>query len=419
MWLNLYSILLWLGQPLYWLRLYWRGRSNPGYRQHWRERTGHITLPVQPGSVWIHAVSVGETQAIAPLIHQIQTRHPTLPLYLTQTTPTGRAQAERLFGHGLPYSYLPYDLPRYLRRFLHTLRPRALILVETELWPNLLSEAARQGIPVYLVNARLSARSQAGYQRLRHFTRQAVVQLTAVAAQTSADAARLHSLGIPESKIQVTGNLKYDQPLPDQQIARTLRRTWPRGPIWIAASTHAGEDEIMLAAHTQLRQIHPGTRLILVPRHPERFAAVATSIRHSGHDFVRRSQGESLREHTSVYLADTMGELSTLLGTADIAFIGGSLVPVGGHNMLEAVAQGVPVCFGPHTFHFADIARQLRQCGAAQQVEDATHLAATLSHWLSNPLVRQAAGQAGQDYVQRNQGAVERLYQQLYPLLCA
>ncbi len=418
MWLKLYSFLLWLWQPLYWLRLYWRGRSNPGYRQHWRERIGQMPVPVPPGSLWIHAVSVGETQAIAPFIHYIKTEHPELPLYLTQTTPTGRAQAERLFGNSIPHSYLPYDLPRYLRRFLRALRPRALILVETELWPNLLHEAARQNIPVYLVNARLSARSQAGYQRLRHFTRQTVAQLHAVAAQTPADAARLHSLGIPEAKIRVTGSLKYDQPTPDPQAAYILRQTWPTGPIWIAASTHAGEDEILLTAHTQLRQNHPTARLILVPRHPERFDAVATSIRNSGHRCARRSQREPLQADTSVYLADTMGELPVLLGTADVAFIGGSLVPVGGHNMLEAIAQSVPVCFGPHTFHFADMAQQLIRQGAAQQVTDAAHLAEVLSHWLSDPVARQAAGQAGQDYMQRNQGAVARLYQQLSTLLC-
>ncbi len=419
MWLKLYSALLWLGQPVYWLRLYWRGCNNPGYRRHWRERTGHITAPVQPGSLWIHAVSVGETQAIAPLIQQIQTRHPQLPLYLTQTTPTARAQVGRLFGNSLPHSYLPYDLARYLRCFLHTLQPRALILVETELWPNLLHEAARQDVPVYLVNARLSVRSQAGYQRLRYLTRQVVAQLHAVAAQTTTDAARLHSLGIPESKIQVTGNLKYDQPIPDPHAAHALRRTWPPGPVWIAASTHAGEDEILLAAHTRLRQGHPTARLILVPRHPERFDAVAASIRDSGHRCARRSQHEPLQTDTSVYLADTMGELCILLGTADIAFIGGSLVPVGGHNMLEAAAQGVPVCFGLHTFHFADIAQQLLQQGAAQQIADATDLAATLSHWLREPVARRAAGQAGRDVVQRNQGAVTRLYQQLETLLCA
>lgn len=419
MWLSLYSVLLWLSQPLYWLQLYWRGRSNPGYRHHWRERTGHITTPAEPGSLWIHAVSVGETQAIAPLIQCIQTQHPALPLYLTQVTPTGRAQAERLFNHRIPHSYLPYDLPRYLRRFLHTLQPRALILVETELWPNLLHESARQGIPVYLVNARLSARSQAGYQCLRHLVRPMVAQLHLVAAQTSTDAARLHRLGIPAAKIQVMGNLKYDQPVPDPQVARVLRHTWPPGPIWIAASTHAGEDEILLSAHTQLRQTHPTARLILVPRHPERFDTVAACIRDSGHRFARRSRRESLQADTSVYLADTMGELRTLLGTADIAFIGGSLVPVGGHNMLEAVAQGVPVCFGPHTFHFSEIARHLLQHGAAQQIEDAVHLTAVLSHWLKEPVARQVAGQAGRDYVQRHQGAVARLYQQLLPLLCA
>ncbi len=419
MWLKLYSILLWLGQPVYWLRLYWRGRNNPGYRRHWRERTGHIAAPVQPGSLWIHAVSVGETQAIVPFIQQMQTRHPELPLYLTQTTPTARAQVERLFGNSLPHSYLPYDLVCYLRRFLHTLRPRALILVETELWPNLLHESARQDIPVYLVNARLSARSQAGYQRLRHFTGQTVAQLHAVAAQTPADAARLHSLGIPESKIQVTGNLKYDQPIPAPHAARALRQTWPSGPIWIAASTHVGEDEIVLAAHARLRQRHPTARLILVPRHPERFDTVAASIRDSGHRCARRSQNEPIQTDTSVYLADTMGELRILLGTADIAFIGGSLMPVGGHNMLEAAAQGIPVCFGPHTFHFADIAQQLLQHGAAQQITDATHLALTLSRWLQDPAARQAAGQAGWDAVQRNQGAVTRLYQQLSALICA
>jgi 3-deoxy-D-manno-octulosonic-acid transferase len=414
MWITIYTALLWLFQPVYIARLYWRGRKNPGYRQRWRERIGHITPPKQPGSLWIHAVSVGETQAIAPFIEHLLDKQPNQSIHLSNSTPTGSAQARRLFGERVQHSYLPYDLPSYIRRILRTLQPSAILLVETELWPNLLRESARQQIPVTLVNARLSTRSQRGYQRLAYLTGETVARLHSVAAQTKADAQRLHSLGIPWEKIEVTGNLKYDQPNPDPKKAQALRKSWPTGPIWIAASTHEGEDQIILTAHTKLRQQHPNALLILVPRHPERFNTVAALIQQSEHQYVRRSEGTKPNSTTSVYLGDTMGELNSLIGTADIAYIGGSLVNTGGHNMLEAVAQGIPVCYGPHTYNFAQMAKQLLENGAAQLVTDANSLANTLHHWLNNPPARATASQIGQDTVRRNQGAIEKLYQHLY-----
>lgn len=411
--IRLYTALLWLYLPIYLLRLYWRGRTNAAYRQRWRERLGYISRPAQPGSLWIHAVSVGETQAIAPFIQRLQQAHPACPICLTHSTPTGAAQARRLFGQRIQQYYFPYDLPHCIRRFLHRVQPRAIILVETELWPNLLRESERRQIPVILVNARLSVRSQHGYQRLGYLSRQTVARLHWVAAQTAADAERLHSLGIPRTKFQVTGNLKYDQPIPDPNIARTLRQQWPSVPTWIAASTHTGEDAILLAAHTRLRQQHPDALLILVPRHPERFDAVAELIQHSGHPLVRRSAGASPNHHTSVYLGDTMGELSILMGAADIAFIGGSLVNTGGHNMLEAAAQSIPVCFGPYTHNFAQIAQQLLAHDGARRITDVDDLTRILHYWFTNPTVRIAIGQAGQRYVRCHQGAVDKLYQQL------
>jgi len=409
---HLYTLLLYLLLPFALLRLLLRSLRAPAYRQRWAERFGHVPDSVPNGGVWIHAVSVGEVQAISPLVHLLMREHPGLPLYITTTTPTGSATVRRLFGEQVWHSYMPYDLPSCLERFLDKVRPVCLLMVETEVWPNLLMTCREHGIRTLLANGRMSERSAKGYQRVAGFARDVFARIDTVAAQSQDDGQRFAQLGVPAQAIEVTGSIKFDLALPasvDEQV-EVMRRNWGGRPVWVAASTHEGEDEIMLAAHARLLHELPDALLVLVPRHPERFDRVTGQVIKSGLNLVRRSSGDFPEATTQVYLGDTMGELPVLLGAADAAFIGGSLAKVGGHNMLEAAAQGVPVCFGPHTFNFTLISRMLVDCGAAKLVHDAESLSALLQAWLSDASVRSAAGEAGRQMVQRNRGALKRLY---------
>jgi len=406
---RLYTFLIYLAMPLVLLRLLWRGRKAPAYRLRWRERFGCVDQPPPPGGVWIHAVSVGEVLAIAPLVRRLIEHYPDRALTITTTTPTGSDQVRRLFGDRVHHTYMPYDLPRFLNRFFDSVRPRYFLMVETEIWPNLLRACRQREVHSLLANGRLSQRSFRSYRRLGQFSRQVFASIDQVAAQTKEDAHRFRDAGA--GNVVVTGSIKFDMTLPASvtEQVEVLRRLWGERPVWIAASTHEGEDELMLAAHSRLMQALPNTLLILVPRHPERFERVAARVVRHGLSLVRRSSGDLPDDSTQVYLGDTMGELPALLGASDAAFIGGSLVPVGGHNMLEAAAQGVPVCFGPHTFNFALISRMLLDRGAALEVSDARHLAEVLQEWLSDAIKRAAAGEAGRQVVQANRGALDRL----------
>ncbi len=408
----IYTLLLYLALPGVLLRLLWRSRRAPAYRERWRERFGRVPFTPPPGGVWIHAVSVGEVQAIAPLVHLLLERHPDRAVTLTTTTPTGSEQVRRLFGERVFHAYMPWDLPPFLEAFLRRVRPAQFLMVETEVWPNLLRQCRRHGVRTLLANARLSERSLRGYRRFGRFAHQVFGQIHQVAAQSEADAARFRALGVPAERIAVTGSIKFDIGVPASVVEQVevMRRAWSGRPVWVAASTHEGEEEIVLAAHARLRKVLPEALLVLVPRHPERFDRVVSAIIRAGHQPVRRSAGELPGPDDPVYLADTMGELPVLLGAADAAFIGGSLARVGGHNMLEAAAQGVPVCFGPHTYNFALISRMLLDCGAAREVNDAEELAAVMADWLGDASRRAEAGEAGRAVVERNRGALQRLY---------
>ncbi len=408
----IYTLLLYLALPGVLLRLLWRSRRAPAYRERWRERFGRVPFTPPPGGVWIHAVSVGEVQAIAPLVRLLLERHPDRAVTLTTTTPTGSEQVRRLFGERVFHTYMPWDLPPFLAAFLQRVRPAQFLMVETEVWPNLLRQCRRHGVRSLLANARLSERSLRGYRRFGRFARQVFGQIHQVAAQSEADAARFRALGVPAERIAVTGSIKFDIGVPASVVEQVevMRRAWSGRPVWVAASTHEGEEEIVLAAHARLRKVLPEALLVLVPRHPERFDRVVSAIIRAGHQPVRRSAGELPGGGDPVYLADTMGELPVLLGAADAAFIGGSLARVGGHNMLEAAAQGVPVCFGPHTYNFALISRMLLDCGAAREVNDAEELAAVMADWLGDASRRAEAGEAGRAVVERNRGALQRLY---------
>ena len=409
---RLYTLLLYLSLPLVLGRLWWRGIKAPAYRQRWAERLGRFVPPVRSGGVWVHAVSVGEAQAVAPLIRRLLDERPDLPVIVTTTTPTGSARVRALFGDEVFHVYLPYDLPLALNGFLERVRPQLLVMVETEIWPNLLAACEARGIRTLLANGRLSERSARGYRRLGALAREAFATIDRVAAQARPDAERFVAAGVPAERVTVTGSLKFDMPVPASVIeqAQVMRRQWGDRPAWVAASTHEGEDALMLEAHRIVRQQSPQALLVLVPRHPERFDSVAALCEREGMALARRSAGEVPGPDTAVFLGDTMGELPVFLGAADSAFIGGSLVPVGGHNMLEASAQGVPVAFGPHVFNFATISRLLLDEGAAEQVMDSAELARLLVRWLGDASARSEVGERGRRVVDANRGALDALW---------
>lgn len=414
----LYTLLLYLAVPGVLLRLYWRGRRVPAYRRRWAERFGWFPALPAAGCIWVHAVSVGEVRAAIPLIRTLQARYPAIPLLITTTTPTGSRQVREMFGNTVWHRYTPYDLPAVVARFLVRTRPRLAIIMETELWPNLLRRCAKAGIPVLVANARLSEKSARGYGRVAGLTGHMLADVTLIAAQSEADAARFRALGA--ARVQVMGNIKYDLALAEDLPAQgsELRRLLgEQRPVLVAASTHAGEDEWVLDAFAQLQPEHPDLLLVLVPRHPERFPVVAELCRQRSLAVVQRSEQRRCEPTTQVFLGDSMGELLLFYAAADVAFVGGSLVPVGGHNVLEPALLGLPVVFGPHMFNFAEASRQLLEAQAAWQVADTGELAATVSRLLTDAALRQVAGRRGMALVAANRGALEKLLGMIKDLL--
>jgi 3-deoxy-D-manno-octulosonic-acid transferase len=405
---SLYRLALLLAAPLIPLRLLWRGRRERGYWQHWDERLALGPAPVA-GAVWIHAVSVGEMRAAQPLIAALRAAHPEAPLLLSCMTPTGRATAEALYGDFAHIAYLPYDYAWLARRFLRRTRPRVGILMETELWPNLLRAADRQQVPMMLANARLSERSARGYARLPALTRASLARITQVAAQGEADAARLAALGA--HTVTVVGNLKFDITPPPQQLAlgADWRARWGSRPVLLAASTREGEEASLLrvfAAAAPAREL-----LVLVPRHPQRFDAVAALIESAGLPYQRRSEinGADLNPQTRVLLGDSLGELFAYYAACDVAFVGGSLMPLGGQNLIEAASVGRPVLVGPHTFNFEEATRLAVETGAALRVNDADAWLENALALLNNAPARERMAAAALAFATRHRGAAQRV----------
>lgn len=421
----LYTLLLKLLLPLVFLRLWLRGRQAPAYRMRWRERLGRPGDAAQPPMrpLWIHAVSVGETLAAVPLVNALRAQFPELPLLITTMTPTGSERVRAIWGDSVWHVYAPYDFPRAIRRFLAHWQPRALVVMETELWPNTLALVRERGLPVMLANARLSERSARGYGKLGGLTRELMSQLTVVAAQDAPTAERFEALGVPPERIVRTGSLKFDIAIPETVVeeAERLSRRWSLAerPVWVAASTHAGEDAQILAAHARVRLVHPDALLILVPRHPERFDAVAQLVQSLGFTLVRRSGREPVWPETAVLLGDSMGELLVWLALAHVAFVGGSLVPTGGHNVLEPLALGVPALTGPHYFNFEAINRELLAAEALAVVDDDEALALAVTRLLDDPVLASARRDAGLTVLAANRGAVSRQLALLAPWLGA
>ena len=407
----LYTLLWYLSLPLLFLRLWWRGRRAPAYRQRWRERLAlGYRRGTLSGSVWVHAVSVGETLAAAPLIEGLLAAHPDTPLVVTTTTPTGSERVRALFGDRVTHVYCPWELPGAYRRFLNAFDPRLVVILETELWPNLCAAAKARGAKLLLMNGRLSEKSYRGYAKLPRLVRPMLARFDTLAVQTEAEADRFQALGASRSQLVVNGSVKFDLTL-DHAVrdrAAALRAPWGERPVWIAASTHPGEDEIVLAAHRRLRAARPDALLILVPRHPERFDDVAGQVRRAGLGLARRSREEAVDDGVAVYLADTMGELLMLFGAADLAFVGGSLVPVGGHNLLEPAAWGTPVLTGPALHNFTAIAALLDEAGALTVVSGEEELAAALAALYDDAGERLRRGEAAAGVVAANRGALQR-----------
>ena len=427
----LYSLLLYLLLPAVLVRLGWKGVRNPAYWRRWPERWGFVAPLPQPGAIWLHAVSVGETRAAVPLVRALLQRYPGRRILITTMTPTGSAQVRELFGADVAHCYVPYDLPDAVRRFLDRTRPGLALIMETELWPNLFHQCHRRGIPLLVANVRMSEKSMGRYLKFAALTRATLQQVSLFAVQFETDAVRLRRLGADSARVRVTGSIKFDIPIPADLAAHAQMLRLALGkdrPVWLAASTRDGEEGAVLAAYRSLKMRFPSLLLVLVPRHPERFAAVARLCRNEGFAIALRSAqlhplGPQTQEQfsmgpaTDILVGDTMGELALFFGAADVAFVGGSLVPTGGHNILEACAAGVPVVFGPHMFNFAEISRLTVERGAGRQVADAADLAVAVGSYLADASLRAATGAAGRHMIEENRGALAANLQLIQTLL--
>jgi 3-deoxy-D-manno-octulosonic-acid transferase len=420
---HVWRIVVYFLLPYALLNLIWRALRYPAYWRRWPERFGFVARLPSGRAIWVHAVSVGEVRSAAALIESLGARYPHHRLVVTTMTPTGSEQVRELFGDRVSHCYVPYDFPDAVRRFLDRIRPEVAVIAETEFWPNIFAACRARRIPLLLVNGRVSQASLRGYLRVPSISRTMLQQAALLCAQTRIDAQRLRNLGAPDARIQVTGNLKFDVELPARLLdeGHELRGLWGRTrPVFIAASTHPGEERKVLDAFALLLRALPDLLLVLVPRHPERFASVGRLCRRRGFVTAKRSRAAAdLPPGTQVLLGDTMGELQRLYAAADVAFIGGSLVAKGGQNLLEACAVRVPVLFGPHMFHFEEISTMALERGAARQVHDVTELADAVALYFEQPELRRAAGLAAHTLVADNRGALERTLDHMSVALAA
>lgn len=406
----LYSLFFRLALPFVLLRLWWSGRENLDLRKNWRQRVGFVGQSPEP-VIWVHAVSVGETIAAAPLVKLLLQRSPGIPILMTAMTATGLARAKAMFGDRVRYAYSPYDTPGSVRRFVRRVRPRALVIMETELWPNMIFHTRERGVPIFLINARLSERSAQGYEKIGSLVKPLLACIRWIAAQASDDAERFLRIGAKPDTVSVTGSIKFDVDIAPQlrEAANHLRKQLGASrPVWIAASTHDGEDHQLLAAHRQVLASQPDSLLIIVPRHPERFEAVARLVEDMGFSLARRSRCEP-PDARQVYLGDTMGELLMLYGASDIAFVGGSLIERGGHNPLEPAAWAMPVLSGPHVFNFETIYDRLKDGEGVYFTDNSDELAQRVVSLMNDRSAAEWAGRNALAVVDANRGALEKV----------
>jgi 3-deoxy-D-manno-octulosonic-acid transferase len=400
----------------------WRELRDRSQRGRVKQRLGFVAPATGPGCLWVHAVSVGEVQAAAALVRDLKRSVPGLEVVLSTVTATGAQRAHAILGSEVRHCYLPYDLPGPVRRFLDRIRPSAVIVLETEIWPTLYREIDRRGLPLLMASARISERSVSRYRRMASLVRDSLSGNVSIGAQSAADAARFVSLGATANRVCVTGNVKFDVEIPPAVVraGHELRARCAAGrPVWIAGSTHDGEEAAALAAHAAVRARHPSALLVLVPRHPQRFEAVRALLDRGGHAYAQRSAGALPTDDDAVYLVDTVGELQMFYAAADVAFVGGSLVPVGGHSLLEPALLGLPVISGPWTQNAPEIAGLLARVGALATVHDADELARRVSECLDDPARARADGAKGSEAVAQNRGAVRRVVEMALPGLRA
>ena len=415
-----YVILSYLLAPVY--ALYWlfRGLAESAYWERFGQRFGFSYPRLDRPTIWIHAVSVGEVQATAPLVRQLKTRFPEQSLILTTVTPTGAARARALFGDSVAHSYIPFETPFAINRFFECVNPGIALIMETEIWPNLYHACGVRNVPLVLVSARISPKSVGNYRRWLPLFRETLSYGIVIAAQSEADADRFRSLGAAPERTSVTGNIKFDIELPFDLADRgaALRRElFGQRSVWVAASTHDGEEELVLDAHEKLLESVPDALLLLVPRHPDRFSDVASLMKRRGIRYVSRTEQKPCSKEIQVFLGDTMGELPLFYAASDIAFVGGSLVPVGGHNLLEPAALGRPILTGPHLFNTEDIADMFTEAGASLVVQGSDELAIALQKLFDDRDYANAIGSKGREIVIGNRGALDRFLQLLNPLI--
>lgn len=415
----LYNFAFYLLLPIIVLRLLWRALvlPAPAYAKRWGERLGYVDLAHAHRNeqrwIWVHAASVGESVAISPLVTRLRKLNPDWGIVVTTMTPTGSERIEELFGSDVCHVYAPYDYAGAVKRFLHTFKPALVILVETELWPNLVHYSKKSGARIMVANARLSEKSYRGYQKFSALGKPMLQKIDCIAAQAQKDAERFRRLGVADQVLHVTGSMKFDVSLPENlpaQTAQMAQRIEDSRPVWIAASTRDGEEEKVLAAFKLVKREIPTALLILVPRHPERFAAVERLCRKQSLRVVRRSSEEPVDVLTDIFLGDSMGEMLVYYGLAQLAFVGGSLVNTGCQNVLEPAALGLPVLVGPSQFNFQTICEQLTDVGALQTVADENVLASEIVRLLQDDEARSAMGEKGRVAVAANKGALDRIY---------
>ncbi len=409
----LYTTVFTLMLPLVLGRLYWRGVKAPAYRSRWLERLGFYGDKPLSEVIWIHAVSVGEAEAAFPLIKHILKHYPNQRILVTTTTPTGSARVLSVLQDSVQHVYFPYDLPWIVRRSLNTFKPTMLIIMEKEIWPNLFAACSTRKIPLYIVNARLSSSSAALYKMISPLIKPALCEVNAIIAQSEEDAQNFNEIGSNSDNTHVAGNIKFDIKIEKSCVdeGSLLKRSlFPGRFVWIVASTHEGEEDIFLSLYSRLKLKIPELILLLVPRHPERFNAVKTLAEQAQLKSMMRTGDEFCKNETDVYIADTLGELKMLYATADIAFVGGSMVPVGGHNVLEPLAVGVPVLFGPEMTNFKEIARQVLSDQTARQCQNEEEIIQHVLSLYENPQLRKQLISKGQQFIHRNQGVTQMVF---------
>ncbi len=409
---KLYTLIFTLALPLVLFRLYWRGFKAPAYRLRWQERLGYYRCPPFKDVIWLHAVSVGEAEAAFALLKILQQRYPEFGFLVTTTTPTGSERVQKVLADSVLHVYLPYDVPAIVQRFLRHFQPKLAVIMEKELWPNLYAACAERQMPLLVINARLSSRSAQSYQKIPSLVKPTLATLSLIAAQTEDDRQNFIAIGATPERVKVFGNIKFDMTINPETIAagQALKQGLFAGRfVWIIGSSHQDEEAVFLRLYPVLKRRIPELLLLIAPRHPERFQAVKKLCEERQLSVVMRSGQGGVATTCDTYIADSIGELKMLYAAADVAFVAGSLAAVGGHNVLEPAAVGVPVLFGPQMFNFQDIASGMLAAGAAVQCADETAISAALLRLYADLGFRQAMVARARGFVEENQGATERI----------